>query len=353
MPLPGGPANKMGNGYERLWSAYHLLRLLDGECESVRLEEPGVDKAEFVIRRGDRSEFHQAKRTGMQGKWSVASLAAEGVLQSVKELLTDPNASFVFVSGCAADELAELCEAARNAESENEFMATFLKAETRGKPFERIRRDWRCDPGSAIDYLRRVEVRTIGERELEAQVGLYARTLFLADATSVLAELLRVLDKSIHRTIRRDELLDVMCRSGFVLRRVTGREQAVVAVKQATDSYLQAARRRLIHGALVPRTASQAVLDAIGNTATPLVGKAGSGKTACAVEIVEGLLERRTEVLAFRLDTQVSASNTSDLGKRLGLGESPVLMLSAAAEQSGRAGGFGGGPIGRGQHHVW
>ena len=98
------------------------------------------------------------------------------------------------------------------------------------------------------------------------------------------------------------------------------------------------ARRRLIHRALVPRTASQAVLEGVGNSASVLVGKAGSGKTACAVEIIEGLLGRGREVLAFRLDRHVAASNTGDLGERLGLEESPVLMLAAAAETSGSAG---------------
>ena len=338
MPLPGGPADKLGNRYEALWTAYQLLRLLDGECESVRLEEPGVDKAEFVVRRGDRSEFHQAKRAGMREKWSLASLAAEGVLQSVKELLTDPNASFVFVSGCAAGELAELSDAARHAESEQEFMGTFLKAKTRGKPFERLRAEWQCDPETAIDYLRRVEVSTIGERDLEERVELHARTLFLADATGVVAELLRVLGKSVHKTIRRDELLEVMRRSGFLLRQVTNREQAVAAIRQATEGYLEGVRRRLIHRRLVPRAASKEVLEGVRNSATVLVGKAGSGKTACAVEIVEGLLGRRMEVLAFRLDRHVSATNTGDLGKRLGLEESPALMLAAAAEKNGRTG---------------
>lgn len=338
MPLPGGPANKLGNRYEGLWTARQLLRLLDGRCESIRLEEPGVDKAEFVVRRGDRSEFHQAKRAGMRGSWSVASLAQEGVLQSVKELLKDSNASFVFVSGCAADELAELSEAARSAGSEQEFTATFLKAKRRGEPFERICRAWQCDRGTAIDYLRRVGVWTIGERELEEDVGLYTRTLFLANATGVLAELLRVVGSSVHRTIRRNELLDVMRANSFVLRRVTGREQAVAAVRQATDGYLEGARRRLIHRTLVPRTASKEVLEGVRNSATVLVGKAGSGKTACAVEIVEGLLGARMEVLAFRLDRHVSATDTGDLGKRLGLEESPVLILAAAAEQSSSTG---------------
>ena len=168
MSLPGGAADKLGNRYERVWTAYQLLRLLDGRYESVRLEEPGVDKAEFVIRRGDHKEFHQAKRGGIRASWSVASLAADGVgvLQSMSELLRDQNASFVFVSGCAAGELAELCDAARNAESEQEFAETFLAAKARRVPFERVCRVWQCGRGTAVDYLRRIEVNTVGEREL-------------------------------------------------------------------------------------------------------------------------------------------------------------------------------------------
>ena len=340
MTLPGGAANKLGNRYERVWTAYQLLRLLDGRYESIRLEEPGVDKAEFVIRGGDHKEFHQAKRAGIRASWSVASLAAKGVgvLQAVNGFLKDRNASFVFVSGCAAGELGELCDAARNAESEQEFMETFLAAKARQESFERVRRVWQCEPGRAIDNLRRIEVRTLGERELEEQVELYARTLFLADASKVLAELLHLVDKSVHKTIRRDGLLERMRGSGFVLRRVTRRGQAVGAVRQITDSYLKGARRRLIHRELVPRTASQSVLEGVGNSATVLVGKAGSGKTACAVEIVEALRGRGREVLAFRLDRHVSATDTGDLGERLGLEESPVLMLAAAAERSGKAG---------------
>lgn len=338
MPLPGGPANKLGNRYERLWTAYQFLHLLDGRSESVRVEEPGADKAEFVVRRGDQSEFHQAKCAGIRGIWSVASLVAEGVLKSMHEFLADPNARYIFASGCLAGELADLADAARHAESEQEFLAKFLEANSRKKPFERICQEWQCDLGKAFDYLRRVEVTTIGERELEDQVRLYARTLFLADATRILAELLRVVDKSIHQMVRRDELIEAMGRSGFVMRRITNRGQAASAIRQATESYLERARQRLIHRTLVPRTASQTVLEGIGNSATVLIGKAGSGKTACAVEIVEGLVAQGAQILAFRLDRHVSASNAADLGQRLGLEESPALVIASAAEDSGNTG---------------
>ena len=102
MPLPGGPADKQGNRYERLWTEYQLLRLLDSAFESIRLEEPGVDEAEFVIRSGNHKEFHQAKRAGIRGSWTVASLKKERVLIAISEFLAEPNSRFVFVSGCSA-----------------------------------------------------------------------------------------------------------------------------------------------------------------------------------------------------------------------------------------------------------
>ena len=49
MPLSGGPANKFGNRYELWWTVSQLIRILDGEAESVRIEAPTADKAEFVL----------------------------------------------------------------------------------------------------------------------------------------------------------------------------------------------------------------------------------------------------------------------------------------------------------------
>jgi hypothetical protein len=76
MPLPGGPADKLGNHYELWWTVWQLVRMLDGRGDSIRIEDPGVTKAEFVISHAGRRELHQAKRSHRGGKWSLASLAA-------------------------------------------------------------------------------------------------------------------------------------------------------------------------------------------------------------------------------------------------------------------------------------
>ena len=48
MTLPGGPADKLGNRYEKWWTVAECLRMLHGDTEAIRIEDPGVEKAEFV-----------------------------------------------------------------------------------------------------------------------------------------------------------------------------------------------------------------------------------------------------------------------------------------------------------------
>ena len=60
MPLPGGPSDKLGNRYEVWWTVSQLLRIIDGQAESIRNhEEPTADKAEFEITANSQQELHQ------------------------------------------------------------------------------------------------------------------------------------------------------------------------------------------------------------------------------------------------------------------------------------------------------
>ena len=43
MTLPGGPADKLGNRYEKWWTLSELVRMLGGETEAIRIEDLGVD----------------------------------------------------------------------------------------------------------------------------------------------------------------------------------------------------------------------------------------------------------------------------------------------------------------------
>ena len=336
MTLPGGPAAKFGNRYEKLWTLSELVRMLRGETDSMRIEVPGQDGAEFVVQNGAQKEFHQAKRSYRSGSWSMATLASAGVLAAIGDLLRGNNHRFVFASGSDARELDDLCEAATDAESINEFKQEFLAADTRADPFKRLLREWDRDEQSVWKMLRRVAVHTINDHELEMKVKWGLTALFI-DAAGAKNKLSAIVDKGVHRLIKRDVLTRELRDAGFPLRQVRG--DARQAVAHATDSYLAGVRRSLINGAQIPRSEATdivALLTGDGPSDCILTGGAGMGKTACVAEIAERLRQAKMHVLAFRLDRHMAATTTRDLGERLGLEESPTLTLSAAANTDGK-----------------
>ena len=338
MTLPGGPADKLGNRYEAWWTLSEFVRMLGGKTEAIRIEDPGFEKAEFVVAAGSRREFHQAKRSHLTGKWRLATLQTEGLVEVIGRQLTGNEDRFVFVSGSDAPELVELCDAARDSESVEEFKRHFLATQRRQQNLKRLIDAWACDLPTARERLRRIDIRTIGEPELADKVRLGAQLLFLANPHRVVDTLRGIAGDSVHRTVTRHGLVGDLRRRGFLLRRVTDPAAAGAAIRTATDRFLNAARRRLIRGQLVPRSAAESLSSRLSGEAsdTVITGQAGSGKSSCVVQIVDALLDRGVPVLAFRLDRLVSASTTVDLGRRLDLEESPILVLAAAAEAAGR-----------------
>jgi hypothetical protein len=203
MPLPGGPADKLGNRYELWWTVWQLVRMLDGKADSIRIEDPGVTKAEFVISHGGRRELHQAKRSHPDGKWSLASLAASDMrlLQAIHAQLTGNDDRFVFVSSSDARELADLAKRSQQAESLQEFEEKFLAAKETRNHFERLQKYWNnASVATAFDILRRVEVRAMDEQGIEENVTWGLRALFLSNPISVCNELRALAEDSVHKT---------------------------------------------------------------------------------------------------------------------------------------------------------
>lgn len=339
MPLPGGPADKLGNDYEFWWTVRQLVRILHGNAERIRIEDPGVIKAEFLVTNATTRELHQAKRSHPDGKWTLASLGASDtdLLQAIFSQLSGNSDKFVFVSSSDAPELRELSERARWAESPEEFETRFLDAKVQKSNFEKLRGYWEStDTATSHDILRRIEVLTIDPSSLEDQVLTGLSVLFLTDRESAGAVLRGIAADSIHQTLTRDFLIKRMKSRGYVLRRLAMPDSAAPLVAEVTDKYLENARRKLIRYSLVPRTATQTLLDRINGatigTDHVLTGKAGAGKTGCVIELVQSLRNRQVPVLAFRLDRLAPVRTAIALGQQLGLEESPALVLDAATQ---------------------
>ena len=345
MPLPGGPSSKFGNRYELWWTVSQLVRIINKEAESIRIENPTIDKAEFVITAEGRQEFHQAKRSHPSGKWNLSFL--QSLLQTMFEQLSaNNNAHFVFVSGSDTPELRELTERATNARNPQEFESAFVSSQSQREAFKKLKDYWHsADTATAYAMLQRIKVRTIDESGLEEHVRGSLPALFLNRPDEVCDALRSFAEDSIHKYIDREELISYLQSKGFSLRRLAKPSDAPALISEATNRYLEATRRRLIQGSLISRSSTQELLakikeDTTGGRNCVLTGKAGGGKTGCVIECVEALRQDATPlaVLAFRLDRIDPVSSTKELGERLDLEESPALVLTAAAEaMSGEA----------------
>ncbi len=337
MPLAGGSADKLGNRYELWWTVLKAMDILWGQWDAIRFEQPGVEKAEFVLRDGIDKSLHQAKRQGPEGKWTLADLSSKDnpYLQTIGTQLQNTDTSIVFVSGSDAPELMELSARARDSVSTDEFEQHFVQAKKHQAGLRLLQRVWGgCDVNTAREYLRRIEVRVLDERSLRDQALMTAQALFLrAPYDACLAIVGMVLD-SVHRGLSRKELTEALARQGFHLRQVTNVQQARPRIDEVTRKYLDNGRGRLIQGKLIPRDFTKQLHAHMEGPKTDCVvtGRAGTGKSGCVAEFVQELRERNVPVLAFRLDRVDPVKSTAELGQALGLEESPALLLGAAAE---------------------
>ena len=346
MPLPGGPADKFGNRYESWWTVFQLIRIIRGDADSIRIEEPTVDKAEFVVIAGDHRELHQTRLRHPNGKWSLSSLAHDSLLLSMFDQLSEnPKIRFIFVSGSDAPELGELTKRAKDAKDLEEFESGFVNAQAQKEAFTTLKSFWQnAKTTTAYEILQRIEVRTMDERWIEEQVRESLQARFLTKPDDVCDALRSIVADSIHKRIDREQLISALGNRGFKLRRLAKPNDAPSLIAEVTNHYLEVTKKKLIQGSIIPRSSTQTLLTKIKENASGcdciLTGKAGGGKTGCVIECVEALRksENPVAVLAFRLDHIAPVSSTKELGKRLGLEESPGFVLAKAAEaMSGEA----------------
>ena len=254
MTLPGGPADKLGNRYEKWWTLSEFVRLLHGDTEAIRIEDPGVEKAEFVVTSGSRRELHQVKRSHPNGKWSLAALRNDGFLRAIGSWQATTTGSSSHRAATPAS--FPSCARRRETRSRRRSSSTPFWRPGSARDGSRGCGATACDVPAAVDRLRRIDVRTIDERGLERTVRWGVQTLFAADSNTVVAKLRVIVDDSMHRTITRQALVEALALRGYRLRDLTTPENAGVAVEAATDTYLDGARGKLIRRRLIPRTAA-------------------------------------------------------------------------------------------------
>src|SRR6266567_1654947 len=132
MPLPGGPTDKFGNRYEGRWTVFCMIEVMREHADSIRLELPGEDGAEFRLSQAGQYAYHQVKRQqSSTGHWLLSDLGRKGVLSYFWQKLKEEPCQCIFVSTHPAHQLEELTYRARGSLSWAEFDQAFLKGEHR------------------------------------------------------------------------------------------------------------------------------------------------------------------------------------------------------------------------------
>lgn len=335
MPLPGGPSDKAGNSYERRWTVFALITLLEGHAQGLRVEVPGEDGigSEFRLMVGGVAEWHQAKRQRAAGHWTVNALVNDGVLAPWQVNLSRGDRC-VFVASTGADELRELTERARSATSWAEFDREFLASAAVRSSFERVQRAWSGLRDEEIyGALRGVHVRSIGESELADWINDRLRGLVTgASPATVAAVLAQFVDNSLHRELSADEVWQHLAGHGVSPRNLNGDAAVLRRVAESVDSYLARLRPLFIGGRELERPEAGIAADHLYNgRRTLLAGAAGAGKSVVASQVVASACARNWPVFVLSADRLPDARTTTQLGKELGLPDSPVTVLAAAS----------------------
>ncbi len=305
--LAGGAADKLGNQYELWWTVSELVRMLHGQSESIRIEDPVATKAEFVVTSEGRRILHQAKRSHPNGKWTLAALGSADtqLLQGIYDQLVGNDTRFLFISGSHAEELDTLAMRARQSESLSEFEGHFIGDAKSAANFRRLKTFCRnTDNATAYDVLKRIEVRTPSEKDIREKVTWALPALFLANPTAVTSTLLRIAQESVHKTITREALIAELASQGYVMRQLRNVNNASVLIETLTQDYLASVKHKLIRGSLIARDVTDKLLQRIQGATrgseSLLTGRAGTGKTGCVIGLVEEA-KRRYALSRLRL----------------------------------------------------
>lgn len=198
--MPGGPANKVGNRYERRWTVLKLFDVLTGDADYIEIEALGEEDhgAEFVLMRDSTLEWHQVKLQHKDGDWTIARLNEKRVLARWWPKLQAGD-RWEFVSETTARQLDFLTKRARAAGSWSRFNAIIGNGDHR-RHYDRVREAWGNPPDEeAFLALRQIKVTGINEEQLECRLLDRAALVLNGDPAAMVRHLSEIVDESLHR----------------------------------------------------------------------------------------------------------------------------------------------------------
>ncbi len=194
--------------------------------------------------------------------------------------------------------------------------------------FERVRK-----------LILRTRTNTIDERQLRSHVNFAIRKLFYAtdgpqiDSDSVRGYLADLLQDRIQHKITRKDIVNALALHSVVLQDWSLQSPIRDRIEQLCRAYTEPLQAERINGVTLRLQGSE-LLDAIPSEAKKVlvVGNAGGGKSTTLAALVDRISAAGVPIISLRFDQiPEGVSTTAELGRKLGLPESPSLVLAGLA----------------------
>lgn len=333
--MPGGASDKAGNRYEALWTVLRMAGLLGGEVGRIRIEPPGDAGRgiEFEIDVAGVTWGEQAK--DRVGTWTIKRLKTEGILADAKDQISRGR-RFRLVASTGAVALATLTDRARATESFDEFSET-LTAGLR-PDFDDICRYWAVEGKEGWRLLKQIYFEQHSMETLLRITTTELKGIYAADPDRVVAELRQYCDDHVHESLTATQVAAHLSGKGFQTRLLLGDKN----IARCLSKTVERQRRRVeqVEPAFgrILRPETDAViaklLDEHGPQLTVLDGAAGMGKSAVVTDVALRLEAQGWFVAIARMDLDAEIHTSCQLGRQMGLSESPSVLLAGVAQNS-------------------
>ncbi len=336
-PLRGGEADKFGNRYEGRWTTRQLLYVLQGQVDSVTIEEAGEigRGVEFTVRRPGKTEVHQVKRQhASANQWELFDLKANGVLAAAQDQVAKGR-QFWFVSTVPIVVLDQLADAARRSSDLQSFVGHRLTSNPLRAGFDYLSGKAYGSAETAWQTLRGLEVLWPPERDLEYINNALAGLLLEgAEPTLAAVGLGNLVPDNLGVPLDVDKLIELLEPFGLRPKRLFGSPTIRQRVRQILISWRESVGRELLQPTIARSETSDLVVQLRNGPGrlSFVVGVGGGGKSAVMHQTVAEIEADGWPILALRLDRIEPFSSTIELGQRRNLDISPVTALAAVAQ---------------------
>jgi hypothetical protein len=309
-------------------------------------ESKGV---EFVVVALDGTKHYWSikRQTTRASGWTLALLAAKDRRQRsiigdlLRHVERDPANRCTFASILPCRDLIELKDAANKSLLE-ERLGRSSELNTAFRKY--VLPLFQEDLERARAFLGRLQTYSIDEAQLRERVNFAIRKLFYSDGECHLSfddirlRLADLLINNINSPVDRDSILKAMVAHGVRLCDWTIEKSVRDRIKSICLEYTKPLLEGRINGTFLPLTDSPSFVGIDCKSASQkllVIGGAGGGKSTTLASVVDQQMSSGIPVLALRFDQlQEGILTTTELGRKLLLPESPVLVLAGVASGS-------------------